>query len=103
MSAERSLRALGVAALALFAAAAYTPLPNALHRRLAHVQRAAEVHGDVAGLRRNPRDAMLLPDIGQDLATHELQLVEALDRHAVVTDGHASRFFQRLRIEESQR
>ena len=41
-----------------------------------------------------------LPDVGQNLALDELELVEIPDRRAAVADGHAPGFLERRGIEK---
>src|SRR5262249_3521832 len=54
-----------------------------------------------AGLWRDPRNAIRLPYVCQNLAFYELELVEGADRRAVVADLHAPFFSERAPIEHA--
>ena len=81
------------------------PLSTSAPAALARIEQAGQIDpaGDLPRLRRDARDALRLPDVGEDLALHEFELVELLDRQAVVLHGHAAGLLERLRIEEAQR
>src|SRR5258708_6656015 len=58
--------------------------------------------GHAAVLRRNPRDAIGLPDIGVDLPLDVLQLVQVLHRPASVVDDDAAGLLERDGVDETQ-
>ena len=73
---------------------------GALGRR----QQAGQIDpaGDAAVLRRDARDPLGLPDVGEDLPLHVFELVEPLDRAVRVADRDAPGLLQRRGIDEAQ-
>src|SRR5215831_95352 len=79
------------------------------HRALLQFVHGAEKAGQVdppnhfAGLRRDPRDTIRLPYVGQNLSFEKLELVEFGDRRAAVTDLKATFFAERAPVKNPDR
>ncbi len=54
---------------------------------------------DLAGLRRNPRDSIAVPDVGENLSLDELQFVQLIDGSRSIVNFQPSFLLQSFGIE----
>ena len=64
-------------------------------------RRYTELSSPLRSIRRNPGNAIRVPDVGENLSFHELQFVQLIDRRGSIVNLEPTLLLKRLRIQNA--